>query len=96
MELNQTTTRTIHNVEAEQNGWKLTATVTVQDAKVIEIRGKAHIGEFKEDSITNNVSSFFGKIEDGALRVTYSFKYDDADVYGILKTMVDAIIAKYE
>jgi hypothetical protein len=96
MELNQTSTKTIHQVSAEQNGWKLNATVTVQNGKVINIDGNARQGEVNEFTPYNEPTSFSGRMEGEALRMTYNFKHEDSAVCDILKAMVDAIIARYE
>ena len=95
MELNQTSTKTIHQVSAEQNGWKLNATVTVQNGKVINIDGNARQGEVKEYEPHSEGTSFYGRMEGETLRMTYNFKHEDSAVCDILKAMVDAIIAKY-
>jgi hypothetical protein len=96
MELNQTSTKTIHQVSAEQNGWKLNATVTVQNGKVINIDGNAKQGEVNEFAPYNEPTSFYGRMEGETLRMTYNFKHEDSAVCDILKAMVDAIIARYE
>ena len=96
MELNQTSTKTIHQVSAEQNGWKLNATVTVQNGKVINIDGNARQGEVNEFTPYNEPTSFYGRMEGEALRMTYNFKHEDSAVCDILKAMVDAIIARYQ
>lgn len=97
MELIQTTTRTIHQVRAEQNGWKLIASVTIENGKVTNIDGSAAYGEEK-DGMTpyNEMTSFYGRKEGDTLRMTYNFRHEDADVCNILRAMVDAIIARYE
>lgn len=97
MELIQTTTKTIHQVNAEQNGWKLNATVTVQDGKVENIDGSAVYGEVAEGATPwNEMIRFNGRKEEDALRISFDFRHQDADVCNILRAMVDAIIAKYD
>ena len=97
MELIQTTTRTIHQVSAEQNGWKLRASVTIENDKVTNIDGSAAYGEEK-DGMTpyEQMTRFYGRKEGDALRISFDFRHEDADVCNLLRAMVDAIIAKYE
>ena len=97
MELVQTTSKTIHQVSAEQNGWKLRASVTIEKGKVTNIDGSAAYGEEK-DGMTpyEQMSSFYGRMEGNALRISFNFRHEDADVCNLLRAMVDAIIAKYE
>lgn len=97
MELIQTTSKTIHNVAAEQNGWKLRASVTIENDKVTDIDGSAAYGE-KEDGMTpyEQMTRFNGRREGDALRISFAFRHEDADVCNLLRAMVDAIIARYE
>ena len=97
MELNQTSTKTIHQVSAEQNGWKLRASVTIENGKVTNIDGSATYGEEK-DGMTpyEEMTRFNGWKEGDALRIAFDFRHEDADVCNLLRAMVDAIIAKYE
>lgn len=96
MELVETGKKQIHNVKADENGWKLNATVTVEGGKVINIDGNARQGEVNEFTPYNEPTSFCGRMEGEALRMTYNFKHEDSAVCDILKAMVDAIIARYE
>lgn len=96
MELVETGKKQIHNVKADENGWKLNATVTVKGGKVINIDGNARQGEVNEYSPHDELPSFNGRMEGEALRMTYNFKHEDSAVCDILKAMVDAIIARYE
>ena len=96
MELLETGKKEIHNVNATENGWKLRATVTVENGKVTNIDGNARQGEQNEDAPEEEGVSFYGRMENGSLRMTYNFSHEDSAVCDILKAMVDAIIAKYE
>ena len=44
----------------------------------------------------NEMTSFNGRMEGNALRISFNFRHEDADVCNLLRAMVDAIIAKYE
>lgn len=94
MELKQTTSRVIHNVEAEQEGWKLNASVTLVDGVITEISGNAN-GDQMEDGRYGNSASFYGHKEDGDMRINYSFRHEDADVCATLTEMVNAIVETY-
>ena len=97
MELIQTTSKTIHNVNAEQNGWKLRASVTIENGKVTNIDGSAAYGEEKEGMTPyEQMTRFNGRREGDALRISFDFRHEDADVCNLLRAMVDAIIARYE
>ena len=96
MELVQTTSKTIHYVTAEQNGWKLNASVTIINGKVTNIDGNARQGEQNELAPDEEATTFYGRMEGNAFRISYNFKHEDADVCTLLRAMVDAIIARYE
>lgn len=94
MELKQTTSRVIHNVEAEQAGWKLNASVTLVDGAITEIGGNAN-GEQMEDGRYANSASFYGTRQEGSMHINYSFRHEDADVCATLTEMVNAIVETY-
>lgn len=97
MELIQTTSKTIHQVSAEQNGWKLRANVTIENDKVTNFDGSATYGEQEDGTIPyQQMTSFYGRREGDALRISFDFRHEDADVCNLLRAMVDAIIARYE
>ena len=96
MELIQTKTKTIHQVSAEQAGWQLNASVTVEDGKVTNINGNARQGAMTQHEPYEDGTTFYGSMEGGILRLTYNFRHNDADVCNLLRAMVDAIIARYE
>lgn len=97
MELLETGKKEIHNVNANENGWKLRASVTIENDKVTNIDGSAAYGEEKYGMTPyNEMTSFYGRREGDTLRMTYNFRHEDADVCNLLRAMVDAIIARYE
>ena len=97
MELIETGIKQIHNVKANKDGWKLNAIVTVEGGKISNIDGSAAYNEVAEGATPwNEMTRFNGRKEEDALRVSFDFRHQDADVCNILRAMVDAIIAKYD
>ena len=84
-------------MNANENGWKLRASVTIENDKVTNIDGSAAYGEEKDGATPyEQLTKFNGRREGDTLRMTYNFRHEDADVCNLLRAMVDAIIARYE
>lgn len=89
MELTQTATRTIHQVVAEQDGWKLNASVTVQEGTVTNLDGYAQ--KDGAENVTFNAWMNGDRLTRGIHNVTD----DSFGVYALVEEMISAIEEKY-
>lgn len=89
MELNQTQERKVYNVTADQNGWKINATVTVVEGKVVNLDGAA----FKEE----NLSVAFNGYRSGETLYRSVHNVTDATygVYDVIEEFVASVEDKY-
>ena len=89
MELTQTQTRTIHQLAAEQDGWNINASVTVQDGKVQNIDGYAT----KEG--VDNVTFGAWRNGDTLTRNIHNITDNSYRVYEIIEELLTAVQDKY-
>ena len=89
MEIVKTTTRTIHNVEAEEYGWRLVATISMRDGKVQSIDGNAYA-----DNKAVNFNGYRG--EDGFVRNIFNVTDGNDGAYAVICDLISSAIAQFE
>lgn len=89
MELIQTGAEQVYNVTAEQDGWKVNASVSVDEGKVVNLNGSA--------VKANRSVTFNGyRTEEAFVRTVYNVTDETNDIYAVLEALVDAVRVKYE
>lgn len=89
MELIQTGAEQVYNVTAEQDGWKVNASVSVDEGKVVNLNGSA---------VKDNKSVAFNgyRTEEAFVRTVYNVTDETNGIYAVLEALVDAVRVKYE
>lgn len=90
MELIEVLKRVVHEVEAQANGWKIHASINVQNGKIENFDGYAS----KEG--VDNVT--FGGWRNGEklTRNVHNITDEAGDIYSILEAFFEAVISQYE
>lgn len=92
MELVQTTTRTVNQVTATQDGWMLNASVTVQNGRVVSVDGNAR----KQEDAMDDIGFTCWREGDVIKRNINNVDDGSKDVYTTISALVDAVVEKYE
>lgn len=89
MELIQTGAEQVYRVTAEQDGWQVNASVSVDEGKVVNLNGSA---------VKDNKSVAFNgyRTEDDFVRTAYNVTDETKGIYAVLEALVDAVRTRYE
>lgn len=94
LELNETSSKEIKNVNTTFRGYNLTATAVIENGRITKMNGSVNTTTMTIDPMNISFDAYRSGDE---LKVNYhNIASDERDTLDIISAMVDAVVAKYE